>query len=86
MGKFEKKVPFWKRMTKVLSDFFVWLMGVIFLELLGTGVLALLGITNALETENPYLSMLVGGVVILIILGILSAGIKAFHKKKNKMK
>ena len=73
-------------MTKVLSDFFVWLMGVIFLELLGTGVLALLGITNALETENPYLSMLVGGVVILIILGILSAGIKAFHKKKNKMK
>lgn len=86
MGKFEKKVPFWKRMTKVLSDIFVWPMRAIFLHLLGAGILALLGITNALETEYPYLVMLAGGVVILIILGILSAGIKAFHKKKNKMK
>lgn len=82
MGKFEKKVPFWKRMTKVLSDIFVWPMRAIFLHLLGAGVLALLGITNALETEYPYLVMLAGGVVILIILGFSLRASKLFTKRR----
>ena len=80
----ESKKSFVKKLGEVILEFLGELIAVVIFFAIGMGIMALLGNTDALETVDSDLIVLLGAVAVLAAFGILFAVIAIVRKIKRR--
>lgn len=84
MGKYEKKVPFWKKAGNAALEILGELVITAVLFAVGAGILILLGDKTAVADMDPDMTALLGALVVLAVFGMVFAVASAVRKKKKK--
>ena len=84
MGKYEKKVPFWKKAGAAVLEMLGELLIMAVFFLIGAGILILLGNKEAIADMDPDMPILLGALAVIALFGVIFAVVAVVRKKKKK--